>query len=354
MSKTTRASTLLNLTLAIVFILGVGMILGTAWHRERIGTEATAAILDQVVHIVPEVTGINYQTLEHEVQRWQEQLWHETLPSIVVRDIGIAMVVAVLLTFGIELYARKQLQDDVVTSVVEAAFGRLISPALFEEMRWNVLGAELLKETWAFDMTVYSDPFVAKTHPNHYVSNTVQTYTLRNLTNREIEHGFEIAVDEDVSGEEADKKPLPRFERIMIGDVEYTPDNPDQASHFTRNGHLFSLPLKIGASPMSVAVILKEIIKVPDTFVWSTRMCTNGARIRIQVVGTSGVGFDVTALHPDRGRLVETVAGTWDFSGGILPWQGFQIRSFETPPTPTPVAKVEATGESPKQGKPEG
>lgn len=264
---------------------------------------------------------------------------------------GRCSVVAVLLTFGIERYARKQLQDDVVTSVVESAFGRLISPAIFEEMRWNVLGAELLKEAWAFDMTVYHDAEVSKAHQDHYVSKTVQTYVLRNLTNRTVKHGFEVAVDEDVAGEEADKKQLPRFELVRIGESEYRPDNPDQGSHFTRSGHLFSLPLTIGTSPISVTVILREIIKVPDTFVWSTRMCTNGARIRIEVVNVSEVGFDVSALHPDRDRLVKTVAGTWEFSGGMLPWQGFQIRSFKTLPTPRPAAGVEAGGEPQKQDK---
>lgn len=59
---------LLNLTLVIVFILGVGMIFGTAWYRDRVGSEATAAILDQVVRIVPGLTALDAKKLEPHVQ----------------------------------------------------------------------------------------------------------------------------------------------------------------------------------------------------------------------------------------------------------------------------------------------
>lgn len=81
---------------------------------------------------------------------------------------------------------------------------------------------------------------------------------------------------------------------------------------------------------------IREIIRVPDTFCWSMNSTTEEAEIVIDASAptVTDIAFEVTALHPDRARLVETIAGrTWVFAGGILPWQGFQIRSyFKQPP----------------------
>jgi hypothetical protein len=319
------------LILILVGLLGTGTVLAAAWHRERVSSAVTDAMLDRIDHAVPGFTARQHVEIRSGLQILEEHLWRETLASVVARDIGIAMDVAVLLTVLMEFYARNRLQDEVRTGVLEAAYRRIIPPAIFDEVRSNVLRASLLKELWTLDMTVSRFSEASGERPARYLSKTLQTYKLRNQTNTRVLHKLELQLDDDVLVHEPDGV-LPRFDEIRIGAKIYNKHNMDQ--YLSRKGTFFSDTVEIGEQPVHVAILATELIQVPDTWVWNTRMCTEGVRIAIQTANQRDLDFEVTALHPESQRLTSDMLGVWEFRGGMLPWQGFQIRSRKISETP--------------------
>jgi hypothetical protein len=59
-------------------------------------------------------------------------------------------------------------------------------------------------------------------------------------------------------------------------------------------------------------------------------MCATSATLTINSNAVPWVGFEVEANHPDRAS-VQKRASTWELKLGLLPWQGFNVRSFVKP-----------------------
>lgn len=309
-------------------MLGIAFILGTVIHRHAVEGAATERVMEDVLHNAPDLRAVDGSKVRASLEYWQERIQTETIVDVVIRDLGIAMVVAVLLSLLIESYARNRLQDEIRSGVIEAAFKRLIPASAFDQVSAHIMQAKLTKESSVIEMVIRSDPAVSAGNAGFYVSNTILRYQLRSLTGRPVKDTICARLDRDVTFQAQDGRRLPRFESVTIGDKKLL--GGELKSLLSDDECTFSTPATIDGSPLSVVVVLEEILRVPDTFVWNTQLCTDHTSISIDASGISGVGFEVTALHPEASRLVEHVPGrNWEFKVGMLPWQGFQVRSWQ-------------------------
>jgi hypothetical protein len=319
-----------GLVLFLIFVAGVGLIVGTALYGHYVAEESTEQILATVDAVGARLSRPGSDSVAASLKFWREHISKESTVIVLLRDFGIAIVIAVLITVIIETKARARLQDELRLGVLEAAYQRLIPPALFEDVKGHVIGAKVLKKDWAIRMTVYQDAAIT----DHLVSNTIVTYQLHNLTGATVQEILEFVLDEDVTGVD-DKSRIPRFESIKIGMKEYK--GSDLVAKLRADGFGCSLPVSIGKEPLPVVLTMKEIVRVPDVTVWSTTKATEGAEVTISKAGLEHIKFEVQALHPDRkSRMTEQIEGVkWVFEGGMLPWQGFRIRSWRTEPPKT-------------------
>jgi hypothetical protein len=349
-----------TVTFFLVLILGLtlGMVLiaTSAERRAALSETGFQTLIGSIAAKMPQLTYSQSQDVRSAFRDWVTASEPESVTLIIGRDLGIAVVMAVILTIVLELYARQRLADDIREGVVEAVFQRFVPPAIFAEIRDHVLSARSLKRQWRLEMTVYRDSALALLDPGYFVSRTVVSYRVYNMTNYACEEPLRSHLDKDVVGKDAQGRPLPRFEEVRIGDEIFEGEklgkllSEDGLSYETMR----SLP-RNGQDCLIVTNDIREIIKVPDTFCWSMSSTTEEAEIVIDASASTvtDIAFEVTALHPDRARLVETIAGrTWVFAGGMLPWQGFQIRSyFKKPPVqeqPGPLP-IEAQGAAERQ-----
>jgi hypothetical protein len=316
--------------MALVGAVGLGLIIASALTHSAIETRGTQEILNRLARMWLDFNVAQSDSIRAELNFWRTHLDTESSRHIAARDIGIAMMVAGILTFVIEMYARSRLQDEIRSGVIEAAFRRLIPPAIFDDVKLYVFGARVLKRDWEIEMLLLKSPRLSAQYPDLYVSRTVISYQLHNLTGSHIVEPLHIHLDEDVVGVD-ESGPLPRFESIRIGLDTYT--DGELKGKLQRNGALFEDKVDLAPGYLQLVICLWEIVRVPDTFVWSTTKATEGARIVIESVGVPEIAFEVRALHPDPNRLLEHVPGrTWVFTGGMLPWQGFQVRSWKSAP----------------------
>jgi hypothetical protein len=308
------------LVLGLVFVTGLGLLVWAAGHHDREGLDARDITIERIAKVAPSLPASQLIEVKKTLGFLTTDR-PETITARFFRDLGISLILSVLLTWVIELYARNRLQDEIRTGVLEAAYKRIIPPVIFDEVRASVLKSQLLKENWLLNMTVERLPDTDGDQSPVYVSKTVQTYRLTNETKGRATHLVEVELDEDVLRQIGDGN-CPRFDRVTIGNKVF--EGEELKKYAPSPGTCFKMDVEVNAQPVDIKIEATELIPVPDVWVWSTRLCTNGASIRI--LAPDDLEFKVSALHPERTRLVSYPSGFWEFKGGMLPWQGFELR----------------------------
>lgn len=323
MSKSARSLYPLLLMVALIGVVLIGF--GVA-NDGRLDASTTTHIVHDVITIVPALPATDEAKIRSDLQWWQSHIGPETLVDRLLRDVGIAMVVAVLLTLIIESRARMRLQEEVRSGVVEATLRRLIPPSVYNQVKIHVMGARVLKQQWNVAIEVYRDEVACRDRSDHYVCRTTIGYLLRSLTGAAVTDDLVVLLDQDISGSDG-AGPLPRIESVKVGAMTFRGQTFDQ--HLQDAGASFQRAIEIPPESVAVTIVVRAIIRVPDTFVWTTTHLTDHAKVTVATESVPQVKFAVQALHPDRGGLRQIVEGhAWEFAPGLMPWQGFQIRSW--------------------------
>jgi hypothetical protein len=292
--------------------------------------QAANGLLSEIEKIDPAIS--NHQaveikaTLKHYGSLLQQESWRDAL----LRDLGISLFVAVVLTVAMEAYARRRLQDEIRTGVIEAAFQRLIPPAVFDEICRSVIGAVCVKRHWELRMIIQHDDAISREHANHYASKSTLQYELHNTADFLVEQTISIGLDEDVRVVDSNGLSLPRFLEITVGDETYKEDA--LKANLDDSGLEFTKTIKLQPGFIRVAATMWEVVRVPDTCVWSTPTIADGVTVVIDTSNVRGekIAFNVVALHPERIRMEQPHKGSeWKFRGGMLPWQGFQVITYD-------------------------
>lgn len=313
------------LVIAVVLLVGGILSFKSATHFASVVGRDRERIIGDLERIRPGFSVAQADSIRSLMRERDPLLAQETFADALMRDLGIALLVAVILTVAIEYYARSRLQEEIRSGVVEAAFRRLISPLVFNQIKGYVIGAKILKRNWMLEMVLREYPDKAA-GDRLYLSRTVLSYDAVSLTGGVVTELLTTGLDRHLTGKD-DRGTLPRFLRVQIGSENYTDESLKQ--FLEDDGKTFKKEFLVPTTGVKVVVELLELFRVPDTFVWNTNLQCEGARIVIDNAAKSGVAFEVMALTPERNQLVETVPGrTWEYAGGLLPWQGFQIRSF--------------------------
>ena len=314
------------LLMLVALLIGLlGLFVSAAWQSQS-QPELREDVIKEISSTLHDLTYKDSETIRQTLNKWEERTSQERFWPTLVRDLSIALLIAVFLTVSIELYAGRRLREQVATEVLSGVFNKIIPEVIFDEVKSNVIQAPVMRKNWEIRMSLARD--AALTDPNLYVSTTILGYGIQNLLNRSQVYPLSSRLSQDVTGPDAQGEPLPRFVRVTINGVAV----PDLSRHLSDNASRLLVPVPLPGSSDEVVQILlevREIIRIPDAIYWATPTGAEGAIIEIDNTGTPDLGFKVEAYHPDKGRLRETIAGRrWVFTGGILPWQAFEIQTF--------------------------
>ena len=66
----------------------------------------------------------------------------------VVRDLGIALLVSVFVTFAIELYASKRVRQELTYHALSAAYQQIVPEEIFDQIKDNVFQSDVYRRNW--------------------------------------------------------------------------------------------------------------------------------------------------------------------------------------------------------------
>jgi hypothetical protein len=326
-------------TVAFALVGGLGLTVISALHLSKVESSQRQAVALMFENVRPGFSVVEMERVSKIVDSFSSALSRETILDALVRDIGIALIVAALITIALEHYARTRLQDEIRTGVIEAAFARLIPTGVFDEVRETIMSANVVKRDWRVEMYLYraSDELAGD---GVYFSHTNISYTLFSVAQGPSREGVGCSLDEALVAQDHNG-PVPRINRVVIGQQTY--DSAEiEKNCGNSNRRTFLMDAVIERSGTSVHLDITEVLKVPGVFVWNSRQVAEGFRCSIDSSQLADVEFSIEALHPIKDRLHETVRGAkWEFIGALLPYQGFQVTATPKVRALAPLAMVD-------------
>ena len=242
------------------------------------------------------------------------------------------MFLAVFLTVTIELYAGRKLRTQVAEDVLSGVFNKIIPPVIFDEVKSQIIQSPVIKRKWELRMVLRDDEKISGTDPNYYISRTVLSYSLENLLNRPQIFTISSGLSRDHSAVDSFGNKLPRFVTLKIDNQEVT--GAELENCFSENKSRLSKKINLpagGGKLTEVLIEIEELVRVPESFYWATPNSADGVTIDIDSSSVPGLTFNAIPYHPNAEAFNETIKGKrWVFSGGILPFQGFEIEARKT------------------------
>ncbi|MEP6878558.1 MAG: hypothetical protein ABI865_06880 [Nitrosospira sp.] len=269
-----------------------------------------------------------------------------------LRDIGIALLIAAFVTAIIERYASDRLRENIAYDVLSAAYAKIVPEPIYRQIADSVFRAPVYRRNWDVRIDVHTRTEGHK-EDGIVIIDCFYSYDIENLNEKEIIFNVKGAIDLDVVEQEMK---LPCYKSISVisqqleslievsipettagkllmpgADETIKDETRKKEVHMRRRDDqvVFTTPVRI-PSRQSVAVSfhVKRAIWVPGTFVIYANVPADGIKITIE---GKELEFGISPLHPNADALRNPTSGVWRFDCGILPWQGFQVRCNKKP-----------------------
>jgi hypothetical protein len=261
-----------------------------------------------------------------------ESVWHE-----LTRDLGIALAIAATIGSIIEW----TLARDIALHGIKAAVGEFVDEAVWDEISNHIITQPVIRSKFHISVDVSKQG-------DRYVCDTTLSYQLKRMVfvrDSVVNH----YLDDHRTGNDAAGKPLPRFTGAMIGGTQYTEDQIDKLPN--SKAHRFTAPASFGPfqDEIPVSISLKEIIRSPDTYVWTMTLTSH--EVEFEVKNAADIEFTVVALHPNPDQLSHT-GNMWSFPGVMLVGQSLEIHTRPASPVGKSGAVKSALASSADDARP--
>jgi hypothetical protein len=285
-----------------------------------------------------------------------------------IRDLGVALLIAVIVTIVIEKYSSDRLRESIALDVISAAYMKVVPSEIYTEIADNIFRSDVCRRKWKIN--IKAERWLSEQRAKHVaIVSSVTTYDVENLNNHPIRFEVSGGIDNDIDMEGMGC-PFPRFDSIKIANsppkngsapsrddtgtlLDVTIPPKDSEKVLTREGQTidyryknlvlvlesthqqirFGVPVTIPAG-QTIGVEFKSArgIRVPGSIVLYATAPADGIDITVKS-DENEIKFRVIPLHPNRNALKPdsvsgvSPSGEWHFESGILPWQGFQLKS---------------------------
>ncbi len=258
----------------------------------------------------------------------------------VLRDFGIAVLIAVFVTVVIDVHTSNRLREHISYDVLSAAYAKVVPEKIYTQIADSVFRSDVYRRNWEAHIDVVELDLSA----GIAVITATYSYDLENLNERRVPYEVLAAVSLDVP---IPDRNIPKFNSVTITDehnkslvdanadetkaVLATPPSAQNEPVIKRNLTLkrtsqeMQLVAQVHIPPrrnITVRYQVERAIRVPGQFVLNATAPADGIKIITRV---NGFKLFVVPLHPDAEALRHPQPDTWQFDAGILPWQGFRF-----------------------------
>lgn len=264
----------------------------------------------------------------------EHSFWHD-----LIRDVGIAFLVAAIVAAIYELHARSRFDIETMVGVLDATIGEIIRLDVWKAVKCQIIERDMIRQgveihldvkpiAELFGPAVLSMQFEYDLYGLH--SKPKENVTLMHYLDAHLMH------DELLKYEHA--KDLPKFEQITVGSKDY-PVTPCPNDHI-KDGR-FTASINLGAKdgePIHIITKRKEITYIPGSYNLMMGEITRGV-----VLHLTGLPPDIEASvnmrpHTEHGvplRVDDTLRYFKDTI--LLPGQGIEFRFKYKPTLPKPA-----------------
>jgi hypothetical protein len=243
----------------------------------------------------------------------------DKIPYHIARDIGIALLVACIVSSIYEIHTRSILDLARIESVLKTVLASNIPKEAWEQVNTEILQRTVIRRNFEIRLRLRSDPNLSVTQR---VLALETSYDLQGLRSQAVKYTLQHAVDREMWNESLG---LPRFESVTIGKETLTGDV--LRSHVDAEG-VFALPnIELQSqNPLHVVVRRSEITNKPGTYHLILPELTQGIKVYFDEV-PSDIDPDVK-IWSDKGFATLQPAGNgiWYFEGVMLPGQALSFR----------------------------
>ncbi len=240
--------------------------------------------------------------------------FHDSLFGEIIRDLGIALCISVVIALIIEL----SLSRHTFLRGLDAIMQRTVPPDVWEEFRQHVITQPMMRENWSLKMSL------GQSKDGLCVSDTAVKYTIVGL-----QDALRTHVRHELDSHRTPPGAATRYSRAKIGKDEYVGAAALAGANVLSNGGLtLQLPVKLERHDQTVPVELEfiETVDCPDIIIWWMGRVTRNVTLKIEQLPSSW-SVDVQTYHPAPHLLVPTGNDNeWSFTGVMLPGQGVEIR----------------------------
>jgi hypothetical protein len=331
---------LFKVWLLLALFIGICIVGGSAFWKTTVIDKNEKTLIFEIGQSIPASTAGQSDSLAAHVRALiTEPYALEIFAADIVRDLGVALLIAVFVAFAIEKYSSDRLREDIASNVLSAAYARVVPPEIFTQVRDNVFRSDVCRENWKVDISADQQ----QPGPDGTAVITAgYAYDVINL--KEQWTDFVVVSTIDLDDPPPDDH-LPKFISYSVTDDRgqplVTPDNAIQlmnrpaksVTELMGRGNLtlqrgprvmrMAANVRIRAlSRITVSFQVKRAIRVPGNYVLTTPVPTYGIDIISHAVGFK---LSVVALHPDTEALLPLPGNRWEFRAAMLPWQGFRF-----------------------------
>jgi len=177
---------------------------------------------------------------------------HETSHDV-LNEFGIAIVIAAVVTFTYETYARKALASESMTKVFEVVMGDVFDNRLWAEMRTQLLQKAAIRRAFSVRISLEESPLPGDNRAILWVAISYRVDALRERTQSvKIYHYLDHFMRDAAAN-------LPRFTDISVGGEVIDPRKID---------HEFDRDVSLRDWPNGVPIIVerRELVYVPGSY----------------------------------------------------------------------------------------
>jgi hypothetical protein len=337
-----RQDTLFRLKLLIWLFIGILLIAGSVfWRVTTIEKTEKLLIFQLGQNVAAPSTGERKLLAENVSALITGSNENDVLAADLLRDLGIAIVIAVIVTFSIEKYSSDRLREHITYDVLSAAYAKVIPDQVYTQVADNVFRSNVYRRNWEVHINAKAQPL--EPHGTAVIT-AAYSYDVENLNEHQIP--FEVVLSIDLDDPPPDDN-VPKFLSFSVSDDHNQPlvqaadanslmnkpatsiklNEPERKGNVVlqRDTREMKITADVKIPPRRSITInfqVERAIRVPGHYVLSAPVPADGIRI---ITAVEGFRLTVVPLHPDHEALRNPQRDTWEFDAALLPWQGFRF-----------------------------
>lgn len=244
------------------------------------------------------------------------------LLSEVLRDLGIAFLVAVIVARFYELGMRRRHDLETMESILDASMGEYVPPEIWQEVKRQIIYRSVIRRDVDIRLNLTRDADLENSQAILWVE---FEYELHGLTNESAKMTVKHELDYQFRNEQKD---LPRYQRVVVetdeGAIEY--EGPDRLAAILKDG-VITLSIQLeprGGKPVRILTERLELTNTPGSYNLYMTELTKVVRLHVKEC-PSDTQLEVKFRGREEG-IRKAGRMTWIYDELILPGQGIEIK----------------------------